>query len=71
MTNSNHFQTLKIELLNHKADGWLSESFKDIIIASYSIRIPDLTYEPFAADGSISLPIPELPNYRSLGLTPL
>jgi hypothetical protein len=57
--------------LNHKADGWLSESFKDIIITSYSIRIPDLEYEPFSTDGSISLPIPNLENFRALGLTPL
>jgi hypothetical protein len=60
---------LKVELLNHKADGWLDVSFKDIILATYYIRIPDLAYEPFSADGSISLPIPDLPDFKKLGLS--
>ena len=39
------------------ADGWLREHFKEHVVASYDIRIPDINKEPFKADGSLRLPI--------------
>jgi hypothetical protein len=39
------------------ADGWLREHFKESVLATYEIRIPDLNKEPFKPDGSIRLPV--------------
>jgi len=39
---ANFFQTLKIEIVNRKQDGWLSEAYKEMELASYDIRIPDI-----------------------------
>jgi len=51
--------------------GVLSESFKDMTIARFEIRIPDLHKEPFSADGNINLPLPKNLNWAKLGLNPL
>jgi len=54
---ANHFFTIKVEVINLHADGWLREHFKESVLASYDIRIPDLNKEPFKSDGSIRLPV--------------
>ena len=65
----NHFFTLKVEILNLQADGWLREKYKELVIASYEIKISDLNKPPFSGDGSISLPIPKF-DAKKLGLIP-
>ena len=44
---ANHFFTLKIEVINLHADGWLRGNFKEVVLQTYEIRIPDLNKEPF------------------------
>lgn len=67
---ANHFFTLKIEILNLHSDGWLTEHFKEHVIASYQIRIPDINKAPFDEDGNLALPIimKEKVDYKKLGL---
>lgn len=43
----NNFSTLKIEVMNLQSDGWFKEHFKENLIASYEIRLPDIKKEPF------------------------
>ena len=64
---ANNFFTLKVDIINVTADGWLREHFKEHIIASFDIRIPDLKKEPFKSDGSIRLPFSKV-DYKKLGL---
>jgi hypothetical protein len=64
---ANNFFTLKVDIINVTADGWLREHFKEHIIASFDIRIPDLKKEPFKPDGSIRLPFSKI-DYKKLGL---
>ncbi len=54
---ANHFFTIKAEVINMHADGWLREHFKESILYTFEIRIPDLNKEPFLPDGSIKLPL--------------
>lgn len=65
---ANHFFTLKVEVINLHADGWVRAHFKESVIASYEIRIPDLNKEPFKADGSIRLPVACF-DYKKCGLS--
>lgn len=37
--------------------GVLSAKFKESVLATYDIRIPDLRNAPFTDDGSIRLPV--------------
>jgi hypothetical protein len=60
MPVANHFFTLKIEVINLTADGWLREHFKEHLITSFEIRVPDINKEPFKSDGSIRLPITKI-----------
>ena len=43
----NHFNTLKIEIINSLNDGWFREHVKESIIGSYEIRMPDIDKAPF------------------------
>lgn len=47
MPTPNNFSTLKIEIMNLQSDGWFKEHFKENLIASYEIRLPDIKKEPF------------------------
>lgn len=62
------FVTLKIELINLQADGWFKEHFKEIILACYEIRLPDINKEPFDEHGNIVLPLPDIKESKKLGL---
>jgi len=64
---ANHFFTIKIEVISLHADGWLRDRFKESILQTYEIRIPDLNKEPFEADGSIRLPLTGF-DYKKCGL---
>jgi hypothetical protein len=67
----NHFNTLKIEIINLVNDGWLREHVKEHIIASFDIRLPDIDKDPFNDLGYIKLPILENTiDYKKLGLKP-
>ena len=55
--NSNHFFTIKVEVINTHMSGVLSAKFKESVLATYDIRIPDLRNAPFTDDGSIRLPV--------------
>lgn len=55
----NHFNTLKIEIINLLNDGWFREHVKEQIIATYEIRMTDIDKEPFDENGYIKLPISE------------
>lgn len=65
---ANNFFTLKIEVINIQSDGWLREHFKEHVIASYQIRLPDINKEPFDSEGNLVLPLPEKIEYKKLGL---
>jgi hypothetical protein len=39
------------------ADGWFREHYKEAVLASYDIRIPDIDKEPFDEHGRIVLPV--------------
>ena len=67
----NNFSTLKIEVLNLQSDGWFKEHFKENLIASYEIRLPDINKEPFDQYGNIALPIPVVKKPKELGLIPI
>ena len=60
MPVANHFFTIKAEVINMHADGWLREHFKETVLSTYEIRIPDLNKEPFKPDGTIKLPITQV-----------
>ena len=47
----NHFNTLKIEVINMLNDGWFREHVKETIIASFDIRLPDIDKDPFDESG--------------------
>ena len=64
----NHFNTLKIEIINILNDGWFREHVKEQIIASYDIRLTDIDKEPFDENGGIKLPLNEITEYKKLGL---
>ena len=67
----NHFNTLKVEIINLVNDGWLREHVKEQTIASFDIRLPDIDKEPFDEIGYIKLPILEnCMDYKKLGLKP-
>lgn len=44
-------------MVNVHADGFLREHYKEKVIATFDIRVPDLTKHPFMEDGSIRLPV--------------
>ena len=44
---ANHFFTLKIELVNLESVGFFKETFKEHILESYEIRLPDINKDPF------------------------
>lgn len=71
MPTPSNFCSLKIELLNLQSDGWFKEHFKENLIASYEIRLPDLKKEPFDQYGNIALPIPLVKKPKELGLVPI
>lgn len=66
----NHFNTLKIEIINLLNDGWFREHVKETVIASYDIRLTDIDKEPFDESGYIKLPIGETLDFKRLGLKP-
>eukprot|EP00347_Sterkiella_histriomuscorum_P021039 403335495 len=67
----NHFNTLKIEIINILNDGWFREHVKEQIIATYDIRMTDIDKEPFDENGYIKLPISELIEFKKVGLRPV
>ena len=44
---ASHFFTLKIELINMESVGFFRENFKEHVLETYNIRIPDINKEPF------------------------
>ena len=67
----NHFNTLKIEIINSLNDGWFRDHVKETTIASYEIRMPDIDKLKANELGLIKLPINESAmDYRKLGLKP-
>ena len=66
----NHFNTLKLDIINVLNDGWFREHVKEQIIASFDIRVPDVDKEPFDENGYIKLPISEQIDWKKLGLKP-
>ena len=68
----NHFNTLRIDVINMLNDGWFREHVKEIVIASFEIRLPDIDKEPFDENGNIKLPISEQSlDFKKLGLKPI
>ncbi|CDW85589.1 UNKNOWN [Stylonychia lemnae] len=67
----NHFNTLKIEIINILNDGWFREHVKEQVIATYEIRLTDIDKEPFDEVGLIKLPISETVDFKKLGLRPV
>ena len=65
----NHFNTLRVEVINQINDGWLRDHIKEQVIATFDIRLPDIDKEPFDDTGYIKLPIAEA-DYKKLGLKP-
>ena len=55
----NHFNTLRIEILNLLNDGWFREHVKEQVVASFDMRLTDIDKEPFDENGYVKLPIPE------------
>ena len=55
-------------MINLESVGFFRENFKEHVIDSYSIRIPDLNKDPFQKDGTLVLPIKPIADYRKLGL---
>jgi hypothetical protein len=55
----NHFNTIKIEIINTLNDGWLRNHLKECVIACFEIRLPDIGKDPFDENGFIKLPISE------------
>jgi hypothetical protein len=55
----NHFNTLKVEVINLLNDGWFREHVKETVIAAFEIRLPDIHKVPFDDNGYIKLPIAE------------
>ena len=47
MPVASHFFTLKIEVINLESVGFFRENFKEHVLDSYDIRIPDLHKDPF------------------------
>jgi hypothetical protein len=68
----NHFNTLRVEIINSLNDGWFRDHVKETIIASFDIRMPDIDKSPFDEQGFIKLPITEqsVLDYKRLGLRP-
>ena len=65
----NTFNTLKVEVINSLNDGWLRNHVKDVVIAQFDIRLPDIDKEPFDSNGEIKLPMSEGAfDYKKLGL---
>ena len=66
----NTYNTLKVEVINSLNDGWLRNHVKDVVIASFEIRLPDIDKDPFDANGYIKLPVGGESNfdYKKLGL---
>lgn len=65
----NTFNTLKVEVVNSLNDGWLRNHVKDVVIAQFDIRLPDIDKEPFDSNGFIKLPMSEGAfDYKKLGL---
>ena len=48
--------------------GFFRENFKEHVLETYNIRIPDINKEPFQKDGTLVLPIKPLSDYRKYGL---
>ena len=67
---ANNFFTLKIEVISINNDGWLREHYKEHVVASYEIRLPDINKEPFDKDGYLVLPLPDKLDHKKMGLTP-
>lgn len=67
----NHFNILKIEVVNILNDGWFTYHTKDQVIESYDIRLLDIDKKPLDENGNIKLPISELIDYKKLGLKPV
>ena len=65
---ANHFFTLKIELVNLESVGFFKETFKEHILESYEIRLPDINKDPFQKDGTLVLPIKPIIDHRKFGL---
>lgn len=63
-----NFVTLKLEVVNLQSDGWFKEHFKQYVICSYDIRLPDINKEPFDREGNVSLPVPEVKEPKKMGL---
>jgi hypothetical protein len=61
---------LKVDIFNIINNGWLKDHAKENLIASYEIRLPDIDKEPFDFNGYIKLPIPEITDFKKLGLQP-
>ena len=68
MPVASHFFTLKIEVINLESVGFFRENFKEHVLDSYDIRIPDLHKDPFQKDGSLVLPIKPITDYKKVGL---
>lgn len=68
----NHFNTLKIDIINSLNDGWFRDHVKESVIGSYEVRMPDIDKGPFDEQGYIKLPITEqsVMDYKKLGLKP-
>jgi hypothetical protein len=64
----NHFNTLKIELINILNDGWFREHMKESVVASFEIRLPDIDKEPFDINGRIRIPVSDSIDFKKMGL---
>ena len=65
---ASHFFTLRIEIINVESVGFFRENFKEHVLESYFIRLPDLNKKPFQKDGTLVLPIKPISDYKKLGL---
>ena len=66
----NAFNTLKVEVINSLNDGWLRTHVKDVTVAQFEIRLPDIDKAPFDTSGYIKLPMMEgnTFDYKKFGL---
>ena len=60
---------MRIELINLQTGGWAQKRPKEILVACCEIRLCDLGKSPFDESGWVQLPLPEISDYRKLGLT--
>ena len=58
-------------MINRKQVGLLSEAYKEMELASFDIRLPDIYKEPFEEDGNVRLPLPAKLDWKKIGLTQL